>query len=573
MSLPRTLIRLAAAGVGVPGAAAALLVGAAPWFLGGDAPSSDAARAFALRGAADALAAMGCVVLVATVVVARGMRSGASRAARRELIAVPRAISLAWSALAVTAFAAGAGPWSPPQDPHGTIYVVGAAVMAIASVGMHPALRRAMRDALQDAGLDEAPPAWGERLGVRTALAVGIPCGAAALLTVLVAAAHGRDLAAAQDARAARTWAALLTLPATSGESPAGPALAARVLAAGGALAPRDEVSARRASSLPSRGWALLVALAAGALGVAIGRRVGRDAAAALSLATARIVALSEGRAAPPWTPPPEAAPDVQALVDALDALARKLAAMASDHRRSLSARREAARLRSLVFAGVSHDLRGPLNAVLGFAGILEGGVDGPLTAGQRESVDAVTRGGQDLLRLVDDLLDAARIEAQRMTVTPSPTALAELVARAAEDARARIASADVRALPFALETSAEITVVADPARTAHALGALLAYAQLRPGAALAPPVSLRVSHDDATVTLRVHSPGSSPSAEVLAQVFEPFDLPPQGARTRAGIGLAAGVGHRVIALQGGSAEASVAPEGGLLITVRLPRA
>lgn len=573
MSLRRTLIRLVGAGLGVPAVALGVLVAAAPWFLGGGALAAVDARAFALRGAAEAMEAMGCVVALAAAFVARGMRPGASRDARRELVMVPRAISFAWTALAATAFVGGAGPWSPPQDPYGTVAVVGAAVMAIASVGMHPALRRAMRDALRDARLDEVPTSWSERLGVRTALAVGIPCGAAALLAVLVVAAQARDLAAAQDARAETTWSALRTLPATRGEAPGGPLLAARVLAAGGALAPRDEVATRR-SSLPSRAWAVLVALAAGVLGAAIGRRVGRDAAVALTLATERIGALTEGKAIPPWTPNAETAPDVRELVDALDALARKLAAMAADHRRSLSARREVARLRSLVFAGVSHDLRGPLNAVLGFAGILDGGVDGPLTDGQRESVDAVTRGGRDLLRLVDDLLDAARIEAQRMTVDPVPTPLAEVIAAAAEDARARLASADVRALPFALETPTDITVNADPARTAHALGALLAYAQLRPGAALDGPVSLRVARgDDASVTLRIHGPGSSPSAEVLAQVFEPFDLPPPGARARAGIGLAAGVGHRVLALQGGGAEASAAPEGGLLFTVRLPRA
>lgn len=570
MSLPRTLIRLVGAGLGVPAAALAVLVGAAPWFLGGAALSAEDARAFALRGAADAMAAMGCVVGVAAAFVARGMRPGAALAARRELVVVPRAISFAWIALAATAFVAGAGPWSPPQDPRGTVAVVAAAVMAIASVGMHPALRRAMRDALRDARLAEAPASWSERLAVRTAVAVGVPCGAAALLAVLVVAAQGRDLAAAQGARAAATWSALLTLPAVEGEAPGGPVLAARVLAAGGALAPRDE----RPSPLPSRAWAVLVALAAGVLGAAIGRRVGRDAAAALTLATGRIRALTEGKAIPPWTPHAETAPDVRELVDALDALARKLAAMAADHRRSLSARRETARLRSLVFAGVSHDLRGPLNAVLGFAGILEGGVDGPLADGQRESVDAVTRGGRDLLRLVDDLLDAARIEAERMTVDPVPTPLAEVIAAAADDARARLASADVSALPFALETSTDVTVLADPARTARALGALLAYAQLRPGAALESPVSLRVARaDGARVTLRIHGPGSSPTAEVLAQVFEPFDLPPPGARARAGIGLAAGVGHRVLALQGGGAEASAAPEGGLLFTAHLPRA
>ena len=87
--------------------------------------------------------------------------------------------------------------------------------------------------------------------------------------------------------------------------------------------------------------------------------------------------------------------------------------------------------MRSFVLASVSHDLRGPLNAVLGFAELLLSGVEGALTDGQRESLDALSRGGRDLLRLVGDLLDHARIDAGRMTVDRTLVSVDSVVERA----------------------------------------------------------------------------------------------------------------------------------------------
>lgn len=574
-SLPRATARVLAAGVGIPAVACATLVAAMPAFVVGAATSPLVARALAARRAADALAVTGVAAVVAALAVARAARAGASKGARRELVAIPRALSLTWVVLAALAFAEGA--LSPSGSPDGTAALVAAAVMALAAVAMHPALRLAVRPALDEAALEEVASSSGERLALRTAVAVGVPCGAAALLAVLAVAAQVREVAGSQQDRAEATWRAAVSLPAVRGEAPTGPALAARVFAAGGALSPVDAPASPRAPSLPSRGWAVALAAAAGLLGALIGRRVGRDAAGELSLAAARIESLSAeaSRAAPSGDPGDFAASvDARDVVDALDALAERFSQMAADQRRAISTRREVARLRSLVFAGVSHDLRGPLNAVLGFAGILELGADGPLTEGQRESVDAVTRGGHELLRLVDDLLDAARIEADRLRVDAAPVRLASVLHAAVEDAAERLRSADVHGAPFAVEGVAELSVRADAPRTARALGALLTYARLRPGAQADAQVSLRIAETAReSITLRIHGPGLSPDADALAQVFEPFDLPPPGARARAGIGLAVGVAARVLRLQGGAAEASVAPEGGLLFTVSLPRA
>lgn len=571
--LPATLARVLAAGVGVPAGSCAALLLASPSLVPEAAAPAEVTLAVAARQSTDALAVMGVAALAAAVVAARGARVGADGRARQALVAIPRALSMTWGALAAVRFAEGA--LSPAGDARGALSLAAAAVMALAAVAMHPALRHAVRPALDDARLDHAPASSGERLALRTAVAVGVPCGAAALLAMLAVGAQSLHLSRAQGLRAAATWSALVGLPAAVDEPADGPALAARVLSASGALGGGNDPVHAPDGALPSRAWTVAVALAAGALGALIGRRVGRDAARTLSLAAARIDALAEGARSPSTTsetPSTDAVPEVDALVQSLNALAASLAAMTSDQARALSARREAARLRSLVFAGVSHDLRGPLNAVLGFAGILELGADGPLTVGQRESVDALRRGGRELLRLVDDLLDAARIEAGRLRIDAAPAPLTALIADAVGDAEARAHAADAGASRVVAEQVPEVSVRIERGRAASALGALLAYARLRPGARRDGGVSLRIATiAEGQVCLRIHGPGSTPDEGTLAGVLEPFDLPPQGARARAGLGLAVGVAARVIALHGGAVIASAAPEGGLLFTVTLP--
>ena len=69
----------------------------------------------------------------------------------------------------------------------------------------------------------------------------------------------------------------------------------------------------------------------------------------------------------------------------------------------------------------MSHELRTPLNAILGFAQLLERDRKQPLDERQLERVQHVLRGGEHLLRLIDDVLDLSRIEAGRVSVSAEP--------------------------------------------------------------------------------------------------------------------------------------------------------
>ena len=83
---------------------------------------------------------------------------------------------------------------------------------------------------------------------------------------------------------------------------------------------------------------------------------------------------------------------------------------------------------KSEFLASMSHELRTPLNSILGFAQLLQRDKKSPLNERQRDKLEHVMRGGEHLLRLIDDILDLARIEAGRTTVSIEPVSLAEVL-------------------------------------------------------------------------------------------------------------------------------------------------
>ncbi len=93
---------------------------------------------------------------------------------------------------------------------------------------------------------------------------------------------------------------------------------------------------------------------------------------------------------------------------------------------RSLAEAASAAK--SEFLASMSHELRTPLNAILGFAQLLQRDRKEPLSGRHQERLSHVIRGGEHLLRLIDDVLDLARIEAGRIAISPESVGLREVL-------------------------------------------------------------------------------------------------------------------------------------------------
>lgn len=84
---------------------------------------------------------------------------------------------------------------------------------------------------------------------------------------------------------------------------------------------------------------------------------------------------------------------------------------------------------KSEFLSSMSHELRTPMNSILGFAQLLQRDKKEPLSSRNKERVDQILRGGEHLLRLIDDILDLSRIEAGGVSISTEPVSLVEVLA------------------------------------------------------------------------------------------------------------------------------------------------
>ena len=110
----------------------------------------------------------------------------------------------------------------------------------------------------------------------------------------------------------------------------------------------------------------------------------------------------------------------------------------------------EAARkARDSFFASMSHELRTPLTSILGYVGMLLGGLGGPLTAEQERQLSVVKTSGLHLLSLLNNLLDFAKLEAGKVVIRFEPVSCNAIVEEVATMLR-----------PLAMAKHLKLTVV-----------------------------------------------------------------------------------------------------------------
>ena len=115
--------------------------------------------------------------------------------------------------------------------------------------------------------------------------------------------------------------------------------------------------------------------------------------------------------------------------------LAQALAGYAAtvlDNQRMRETALQAERAKSAILDAVSHEFRTPITAVLGFTELYQEQILGPVTAEQQEALEAIHRNAHRLLKLVDDLLDLARLEAGREDMSLYPVEIGLCITEAA---------------------------------------------------------------------------------------------------------------------------------------------
>lgn len=222
---------------------------------------------------------------------------------------------------------------------------------------------------------------------------------------------------------------------------------------------------------------------------------------------------------------------------------------------------------RTAFFASFSHEIRTPMNAILGYAELLREAL--PINSAEREQVDIIVNAGRSLLRILNDLLDAAKLERSEFKLAPTPVVLPRLL-------HGLISRFGVLAQPKGLRLQLDVDdalpacIEADGDRLEQILSNLIGNAlkftergHVTVGARRA---------DAQTLHLWVEDSGIGIPKERQQAIFEPF-VQADAVTTRryGGTGLGMTIVKRLVELMQGELSLQSEPGVGTRIDIRLP--
>lgn len=227
-------------------------------------------------------------------------------------------------------------------------------------------------------------------------------------------------------------------------------------------------------------------------------------------------------------------------------------------------------RMKSEFLANISHELRSPLNAILGFAEVMQNRVFGPITPARYEDyVNDIIDSGGYLLRTVDDILDMTRIDAGQVRLEPARIDLTDLLHRCVRQAGHAQRRPDV--VLSVLLPAEPVHVLVDENRLRQAVGNLLSNAvKFTRGAGEVTVGTERRS--DGALAIAVRDTGIGIPADRLSAILTPFDqVAGAYARETGGIGLGLPITKALVELHGGALDIESEPGVGTTVTITLP--
>src|SRR5450830_399554 len=203
---------------------------------------------------------------------------------------------------------------------------------------------------------------------------------------------------------------------------------------------------------------------------------------------------------------------------------------------------------KSEFLSSMSHELRSPLNAILGFAQLMESGVPPP-TATQKASIDQILHGGWYLLELINEILDLALIESGRLSLSMEPIALPDVLLDCQAMIEPQAQKSDIR-ISFP-QFNAPCFVNADRTRVKQVIVNLMSNAikYNRVGGAVEVTCKKVAAQ---RLRISVRDSGEGLSAEKLTQLFQPFNRLGQEVGAEEGTGIGLVVSKRLVELMGG---------------------
>ena len=202
-------------------------------------------------------------------------------------------------------------------------------------------------------------------------------------------------------------------------------------------------------------------------------------------------------------------------------------------------------RAKSEFLSSMSHELRTPLNAILGFAQIID--FDETLSAEQRGRVAEISRGGHHLLKLINEVLDLAKIESGTVTLSTEPVLVGDAID---ECWRLLHPLAAARQLVVHKKVAAGTMVRADRIRLKQVLLNLLSnaikYNRLNG------EIGIRVTPGPDTVRIEVRDTGEGMAPDRLKEAFKPFNRVGKGQSEGEGTGIGLSITEQLVVLMGG---------------------
>ena len=247
----------------------------------------------------------------------------------------------------------------------------------------------------------------------------------------------------------------------------------------------------------------------------------------------------------------------------------RRRRTMTTELREAVVAAERASAAKSQFLARMSHELRSPLNAILGYGQLLQEDMEkeDPLI----RDIDRILDAGHYLVRLVSMILDLSKIEAGGMRFDRRPYGLQALMLETVEQHRTAIEASGNR---IELKLAPELgTAEVDARRLTELLdGILLNASQYTCDGVV--EVVCRRNEAEGTFCVEVRDTGAGMPSEVLKSVFQTFGAPHEAAGSRyGGTGLNLAVGARLCAAMGGKITARSVLGEGSIFTITLPLA
>ncbi len=174
---------------------------------------------------------------------------------------------------------------------------------------------------------------------------------------------------------------------------------------------------------------------------VLLGRSQGRALQPQLDYLVERLDALPEKR---PAAAPPALCPEIARLDEDIQRLKEIFGQMRRIQRDAIEQGRQGRELKAQFFAGMSHDLRSPLNSVIGFTDLLLKDMEGPLTEDQRRVIAQISSEADTLMSMVSDILDTSKLDAGRLELERTWTPTVELLTTCIAEANKSVTNRSV---------------------------------------------------------------------------------------------------------------------------------